>query len=130
MPLHSSCRVVLATAGLLTSFGCSSAPKASNGTLEAGAGTDAGSDAGTDAGFVGQDDSGSGMTGPAFDAGPLSIVDAEVISDGGRRAIDPAVLARHALCYSGYRANEDPTADPPTYPTEAEVTQDLQLLVQ
>jgi exo-beta-1,3-glucanase (GH17 family) len=52
------------------------------------------------------------------------------VPEGGLRRIPAAVLARHALCYSGYRANEDPTAMPPTYPTEAEVTQDLKVLVQ
>jgi len=34
------------------------------------------------------------------------------------------------MCYSGYRANENPYGSPPTFPTEAEVTQDLNLLVQ
>ena len=48
----------------------------------------------------------------------------------GGRSIPPAVLARKAICYSGYRANENPQALPPTYPTEAEITQDLKLLVQ
>jgi exo-beta-1,3-glucanase (GH17 family) len=46
------------------------------------------------------------------------------------RSIPPDVLARKAICYSGYRANENPYGSPPTYPTEAEVTSDLNLLVQ
>jgi exo-beta-1,3-glucanase (GH17 family) len=42
------------------------------------------------------------------------------------RPIADAVLARRAMAYSGYRANEDPTAG--TYPTPAEIKEDLLLL--
>jgi exo-beta-1,3-glucanase (GH17 family) len=44
------------------------------------------------------------------------------------RCIPPDVVQRKAVCYSGYRANESQNGGP--YPTEAEVTQDLNLLVQ
>ena len=46
----------------------------------------------------------------------------------GKRCIPDRVLARSAVCYSGYRANENPNAF--HYPTEAEVKQDLDLLVR
>lgn len=90
--------------------GCStSAEDASPPRLDASIPVDAGStvaDAGEDV-----------FTGPVVqaDAGP-------------RRYIPADVLARKAISYSGYRANESP--ETPVYPTEAEVTQDLQLLVQ
>ena len=46
----------------------------------------------------------------------------------GKRCIPDRVLARGAVCYSGYRANENPNAF--RYPTEAEVKEDLDLLVR
>jgi len=48
--------------------------------------------------------------------------------DGGKRCIPDRVLARPAVCYSGYRSNESPNTL--AYPTEDEVKQDLDLLVR
>ena len=47
---------------------------------------------------------------------------------GDKRCIPDRVLARPAVCYSGYRSNESPNAF--RYPTEAEVKEDLELLVR
>jgi exo-beta-1,3-glucanase (GH17 family) len=128
--------------GLLGLTGCS----APDGQPSSGGGEDGGIGAESDATLPPgkKPDAGGGdATKPAKDASSPS--DAEsldagssdaasdsptVTGDGGPRAISPSVLARKAICYSGYRANEDPTASPPTYPTEAEVTSDLKLLVQ
>ena len=46
----------------------------------------------------------------------------------GKRCIPDRVLARHAVCYSGYRANQNPNAF--TFPSEAEVKEDLDLLLR
>ena len=46
----------------------------------------------------------------------------------GKRCIPDRVLARHAVCYSGYRSNQNPNAN--TYPSEAEVREDLELLLR
>jgi exo-beta-1,3-glucanase (GH17 family) len=54
---------------------------------------------------------------PTYDAGPP-----------GSRAIPPSVLARKAIAYSGYRAGQSP--DTLTYPTDAQVQADLELLIQ
>jgi exo-beta-1,3-glucanase (GH17 family) len=50
------------------------------------------------------------------------------VGDGGTRCISDRVLARHAVCYSGYRVGESPNAL--IYPTADEIKQDLQLLVR
>jgi len=47
---------------------------------------------------------------------------------GPQRTIPPDVLARHAIGYSGYRATESP--DTQTYPSEAEIKSDLDLLLR
>jgi exo-beta-1,3-glucanase (GH17 family) len=60
---------------------------------------------------------------PAGAAGDAGVADA-----AGKRCIPDRVLARPAVCYSGYRAKETPNAL--LYPTEAEVKQDLDLLVR
>jgi exo-beta-1,3-glucanase (GH17 family) len=44
----------------------------------------------------------------------------------GRRLLPPEVLSRKAICYSGYRGTESP--DSQTYPSEAEIKEDLDLL--
>ncbi len=46
----------------------------------------------------------------------------------GKRCIPDRVLARRAVCYSGYRSNENPNTN--TYPSEAEVKEDLELLAR
>ncbi len=46
----------------------------------------------------------------------------------GKRCIPDRVLARRAVCYSGYRANENPNLL--RYPSGAEVKEDLDLLVR
>lgn len=63
------------------------------------------------------DDAGSDAPTPTYDAGPA-----------GSRAIPPSVLARKAIAYSGYRAGQSP--DTQTYPTDAQIQSDLELLVQ
>src|SRR4051812_15676896 len=52
----------------------------------------------------------------------------EASDDGGRRDIPDDVLARRAIAYSGYRKYQSPaTLD---YPTEAQIKEDLQLLMR
>jgi exo-beta-1,3-glucanase (GH17 family) len=54
----------------------------------------------------------------------------ETCPDGmrdGKRCIPDRVLARPAVCYSGYRTGESPSLS--RYPTEDEVKEDLELLV-
>src|SRR5262249_40246215 len=46
----------------------------------------------------------------------------------GRRTIPADVLSRRAICYSGYRAGQSPDAQ--VYPSEAEIKEDLQLLIR
>lgn len=46
----------------------------------------------------------------------------------GKRCIPDRVLARHAVCYSGYRSTQNPNAN--SYPSEAEVKEDLELLLR
>ncbi|HEY2515997.1 MAG TPA: glycosyl hydrolase family 17 protein [Polyangiaceae bacterium] len=46
----------------------------------------------------------------------------------GQRAIPPDVLSRQAIGYSGYRDGQSP--DTQTYPTEAQVKEDLQILIR
>jgi exo-beta-1,3-glucanase (GH17 family) len=92
-----------------TSSGGSSGSSSSGGT---------GSSSGTSNSGSSSSGSGSGGGNP-YGSGPP-----------GARSIPPDVLARKGICYSGYRANESPQTNPPTYPTEAEVTQDLQILTQ
>src|SRR4051812_15268773 len=65
------------------------------------------------AGGCGSDDAG----GP--DAGMMQ---------GPQRTIAAEVLARHAIGYSGYRGSQSP--DTQTYPSEAEIKADLDLLVR
>jgi exo-beta-1,3-glucanase (GH17 family) len=48
--------------------------------------------------------------------------------NNGLRAIPPDVLARKAICYSGYRAGQSP--ENATYPSEAQIKEDLQLLIR
>src|SRR5690348_4477160 len=47
---------------------------------------------------------------------------------GGPRTLAASVLARHAIAYSGYRADQSP--DTQTYPSEQQIQEDLQLLVR
>ncbi len=84
---------------------------------------------------AGPSDSGGGGAEGSSGCSSLPSAEAGAVADsggpeGGRRFLPPAVLARRALCYSGYRVNEDPTTTPPTFPTAAEVTSDLKLFEQ
>jgi exo-beta-1,3-glucanase (GH17 family) len=62
-------------------------------------------------------DAGADAPAPTYDAGPA-----------GSRAIPPSVLARKAIVYSGYRVGQSPETQ--TYPTDAQIQSDLELLVQ
>ena len=85
----------------------------SGGSTRSGGGVSSGS-----SGSTSSSGSSSSSSGGTPDGGPPP----------GGRSIPPAVLARKAICYSGYRANENPQALPPTYPTEAEITKILGIL--
>jgi exo-beta-1,3-glucanase (GH17 family) len=52
----------------------------------------------------------------------------EAGDDGGRRDIPDEVLARRGIAYSGYRKNQSPNVL--VYPTEAQIKEDLQLLLR
>jgi exo-beta-1,3-glucanase (GH17 family) len=84
---------------------------------------------GTDAGGGGPDGT-SPMDGGGvmFDASGFDV--APPTSDGGTgtRSIPPAVFQRKALSYSGFRAGQSPELG--VYPSAAQVTEDLKLLVQ
>jgi exo-beta-1,3-glucanase (GH17 family) len=128
---NSFCVALFAATLLATVAGCSGGTGLGEGTGPSDAGgshSDGASSSGSGSGGSSGGSSGSSSGGLQDAGGPWD--SASPLEDGGRRSIPTAVLARHALCYSGYRANEDPTATPPTYPTEAEVTADLKLLVQ
>jgi exo-beta-1,3-glucanase (GH17 family) len=86
---------------------------------------DAGGD-GVDAGAT-ADARPSGDGGSADTAPPGEDADAAPLP-GGRRAIPPGVLARKAICYSGYRAGQSPETQ--TYPTDDQIKSDLELLIQ
>ncbi len=62
------------------------------------------------------------------DAGDVLVGPVVQADAGPRRFLPPAVLARKAIAYSGFRDGESP--DTSVYPTEAEVTEDLNLLVR
>jgi exo-beta-1,3-glucanase (GH17 family) len=49
-------------------------------------------------------------------------------NNNGPRAIAADVLARHGMAYSGYRAGQSP--DTQVYPSEAQIAEDLRLLVR
>jgi exo-beta-1,3-glucanase (GH17 family) len=105
--------------GSSTSSGGGSSGSSSSGG-GSGSSSGGGSSSSSGGGSSGSSSGGSGSSsGSPYGSGPP-----------GARTIPPDVLARKAICYSGYRANESPEASPPTYPTEAEVTQDLQILSQ
>jgi exo-beta-1,3-glucanase (GH17 family) len=50
------------------------------------------------------------------------------VGPDGRRLLGANVLARKAICYSGYRAGQSP--DSQVYPSEAQIKQDLELLLR
>jgi exo-beta-1,3-glucanase (GH17 family) len=52
------------------------------------------------------------------------------VGDGDTRCISDRVLARRAVCYSGYRRGEAPNPNSLVYPTADEIKQDLDLLVR
>src|SRR5262245_6534862 len=54
--------------------------------------------------------------------------DASVEMPVVRRHIAPAVLARHAIAYSGYRTGQSPEIQ--KYPSKQEIAEDLALLVR
>jgi exo-beta-1,3-glucanase (GH17 family) len=95
-----------------------SSGSSSGGSSGSSSGAGTGSSSGTGGSGSSSSGSGSGGGNPYGSGSP------------GARSIPPDVLARKGICYSGYRANESPKTNPPTYPTEAEVTQDLQILAQ
>jgi exo-beta-1,3-glucanase (GH17 family) len=116
----------------MSGSGGSSGGRGGSGSSGAGSGTSSGG-GGSGSSSGGTASSGSGTSSSGSGSGTSSSGTGSSGSGGGppgSRTIPPDVLARKAICYSGYRANENPEGSPPTYPTEAEVTQDLQLLAQ
>src|SRR5262249_21261257 len=65
-------------------------------------------------------------------AAASALAEPEGPDDGGisgpLRTTPPEALARHAMCYSGYRGTQSPEAG--SYPSEAQIYEDLQLLVR
>jgi exo-beta-1,3-glucanase (GH17 family) len=55
-------------------------------------------------------------------------VDGPQVDDEGHRLIPKSVLARRAICYSGYRTGQSPDAQ--SYPSEEQILEDLELVTQ
>jgi exo-beta-1,3-glucanase (GH17 family) len=121
---RSTCLALLATAacGPLETNGEAPSPAPVDASVAISA-----SDAGVHGDAAVQPDSGGVVSGDALAAEDAPVFP-PIDSGPGLRVIPPAVLARKAVAYSGYRAGESPETD--TYPTEAEITQDLNLLVR
>ena len=74
------------------------------------------------------DDAGGDDAGPAPTNDAGADVSAPIDAGGPLRTIPPAVLARKAIAYSGYRTGQSPETQ--TYPSDAEIKSDLELLIQ
>jgi exo-beta-1,3-glucanase (GH17 family) len=120
--LLAGCAAPLVVLGLMSCAGCGSGGSAAPGY---------------DAGLQGTKPPASG--GPGGSADASSPGDASPSPDGAppgpgtadagpRRTIPAAVLARKAIAYSGYRTDQSP--DTQTYPTEAQIKEDLLLLIR
>jgi exo-beta-1,3-glucanase (GH17 family) len=78
----------------------------------------------------GKDAGGNDASHPTGDDGG-NATDGTVLTDSGpsdRRQIPPAVLARKAMVYSGYRTGQSPETS--TYPSDDQIDADLQILTQ